>query len=92
MQGHPPQGLPSVVWNDPHIGGDHGFVEFVRVVNDQATLMVTPADAANFPTPLEAWRPMLEDLGNGDSYEWTVLSAAWAEVRAQELTVRKITH
>ena len=25
------------VWNDPHIGGEHGFVEFVRVVDDEKT-------------------------------------------------------
>ena len=30
-------GITSVVWNDPHIGAGHGFVEFVRVVNDQVS-------------------------------------------------------
>jgi hypothetical protein len=25
--GHPPSGIQETVWNDPHIGGDHGFVE-----------------------------------------------------------------
>ena len=75
--GHPPAGITSVVWADPHVGGQHGFVEFVRVVDDEATLLVTPHDRST--TPLEAWRPMLEDLGNGDAYEWTVASAAWAE-------------
>ena len=73
-EGHPPAGLRSVVWNDPHVGGDHGWVEFVRVVDDEAALIVTPEPG----TPLEAWRPMLEDLGSGDSYEWSVASMAYA--------------
>jgi hypothetical protein len=73
--GHPPAGLESVVWNDPHIGAGHGFVEFVRVVKDEATLLVTALDPHT--SPLEAWRPMLEDLGNGDAYEWVVASKAW---------------
>ena len=72
----PAAGLPTIVWNDPHVGGEHGFVEFVRVVDDEATLLVTAEEPHT--TPLEAWRPMLEDLGKGDSYEWTVASAAWA--------------
>jgi hypothetical protein len=76
--GHPPAGIEQTVWNDPHIGGEHGFVEFVRVVDDEATLLVTPENGYAKTTPFEAWRPMLEDLGNGDSYEWTVASAAWA--------------
>ena len=44
--GHPPAGIESVVWNDPHVGGDHGFVEFVRVVDDEATSS-TPADGGS---------------------------------------------
>ena len=75
--GHPPANLQSIVWADPHVGGDGGFVEFVRVVDDEATLLVVPSDGT--VTPLEAWRPMLEDLGGGDSYEWTVASKAWAQ-------------
>ena len=73
------------MWNDPHVGGDHGFVEFVRVVDDEATLLVTAADggSARAGSRLEAWRPMLEDLGDGDSYEWVVASAAWAAEWAQ---------
>ena len=74
--GQPPAGLPTIVWNDPHVGGEHGFVEFIRVVNDEATLLVTAEDKQS--TPFEAWRPMLEDLGKGDAYEWTVSSKAWA--------------
>ena len=75
--GHPPAGIESVVWADPHIGGGGGFVEFVRVVDDEATLLVTPLDPGS--SPLEAWRPMLEDLGKGDAYEWVSASKAWAE-------------
>ena len=75
--GNPPAGIQTVVWQDPHVGGEHGFVEFVRVVDDEATLLVTAASPTS--SPLEAWRPMLEDLGKGDAYEWTVASKAWAE-------------
>ena len=64
--GHPPAGIETVVWNDPHIGGERGFVEFVRVVDDEATLLVTAEEPKT--TPFEAWRPMLEDLGGGDAY------------------------
>ena len=74
--GDPGKDISSVVWNDPHIGGQHGFVEFVRIANDQATLLVTPADPVT--TPLEAWRPMLEDRGHGDAWEWVSVSGAWA--------------
>ena len=74
--GHPPAGIETVTWADPHVGDEHGFVEFVRVVDDEATLLATPLDAG---TPLEAWRPMMEDLGGGDAYEWVAASAAWAE-------------
>jgi hypothetical protein len=48
------------------------------VVDDEATLLVTPEKGYAKTTPFEAWRPMLEDLGDGDAYEWTVASAAWA--------------
>ena len=77
-EGNPPAGLPTIVWNDPHVGGDHGFVEFVRVVDDEATLLVTADLGHKVTTPLEAWRPMLEDLGKGDAYEWVVASKSWA--------------
>eukprot|EP00965_Chrysotila_dentata_P178324 5889568-Pleurochrysis_carterae.AAC.2 len=39
-EGHPPAGIETVVWCDPHLGMHHGFVEFVRVVDDEATLLV----------------------------------------------------
>jgi len=35
--------------------------------------------ASNSPgAPLEAWRPMMEDVGNGDAWEWCFASKAWA--------------
>lgn len=72
-----PAGIETTVWSDPHIGGQHGFAEFVRVVDDEQTLLATPDPSA--PAGLEAWRPMLEDLADGSSWEWTVHSQAWAE-------------
>lgn len=78
--GHPPSGIETSVWNEAHIGGAHGFVEYVRVVDDEATLLVTPERGYHNTSRLEAWRPMLEDSGPGGwNNEWTVHSAAWAE-------------
>ena len=77
--GHPPKGIESTVWNDPHIGQHHGFVEYVRVVDDEKTMLIVADESARKATAFEAWRPQLEDLGNGDVWEWTVYSAAWAE-------------
>lgn len=76
--GHPPKGIESTVWNDPHIGQDHGFVEFVRVVDDEKTLLVVADKGHEAGTTFEAWRPVLEDLGGGDVWEWAVHSEAWA--------------
>lgn len=159
--GHPPKALSAVVWAEPHVGGMAGNVQFVRVVDDEATLVVTPArgedahgglwreryhlkttrdhagpretaaprrvsastaaapgpaasisaprspTAASFahtgasvptaadaavasawPAPLEAWRPMLEDSGDGDAWEWCVASSAWADDWATNRQVR----
>ncbi|XP_065177352.1 uncharacterized protein LOC135808135 [Sycon ciliatum] len=74
--GNPGKDIDAVVWNDPHIGGQHGFVEFVRIAGDHATLLVVPGDPLT--TPLQGWRPMLEDQGHGDSWEWMPLTSAWA--------------
>lgn len=49
----------------PHIGLDHGFVEYVRVVDDERTLLVVPerststsgASKEGQQTSFEAWRP-----------------------------------
>ena len=60
---------------DPHIGGEHAWAEWVRVVGN-SSLYVLPGNAQ---TRMEAWRPLLEDCNfNGAMYEWTVLSGAWA--------------
>jgi len=60
---------------DPHIGGEHAWVEWVRAVGN-ASLYVFPGDAA---TRMEAWRPLYEDCNfNGAMYEWTAVSGAWA--------------
>eukprot|EP00729_Bicosta_minor_P030018 gene30018-biopygen8820 len=71
MAGH----IEESVWLDPHIGGDHGFVEWVRVVVDEQTLLATAEGAG---TPMEAWRPLLEGC-TGDDWEWVVHSKAWAD-------------
>jgi hypothetical protein len=76
--GHPPAGIQETVWNDPHVGGEHGFVEFVRVVDEEATLLVAPEKGFHKSTKLEAWRPMLEDIAGTNAWEWTVHSTAWA--------------
>ena len=72
-------GIEESVWLDPHVGGDHGFVESVRVVVDEQTLLATAEGAG---TPLEAWRPLLEGC-TSDDWEWTVHSKAWADEWAE---------
>ena len=54
--------------------GDHGYVEWVRVVVDEQTLVAT---AEGSGSGLEAWRPLLEGCSS-DNWEWTVHSKAWA--------------
>ena len=68
-------GIEESVWVDPHIGGDHGFAEWARVVVDENVLLAT-ADGAG--TPMEAWRPLMEGC-TSDDWEWTVHSKAWAD-------------
>jgi hypothetical protein len=59
---------------DPHIGSDHAFAEWMRVVGN-GSLLVVPATAS---ARMEAWRPLLEDCNfNGAMSEWTVLSGGW---------------
>lgn len=75
-----PSGIETSCWNEAHIGGDHGFVEYVRVVDDEATLLITQEPGYNTATRFEAWRPLLEDTGPGGwNNEWLVHSQAWAE-------------
>ena len=59
-------GIEQSVWNDPHVGLDHGFVEWVRVVVDEATLLGVPLTAGE---GFEAWRPMLENTCGNDVWE-----------------------
>ena len=52
-------GIEESVWNDPHIGGDHAYVEWVRVVVDQQTLLATSAPGSSESgSGMEAWRPV----------------------------------
>eukprot|EP00039_Didymoeca_costata_P004368 m.72838 g.72838 ORF g.72838 m.72838 type:complete len:1030 (+) comp12363_c0_seq3:71-3160(+) len=73
--------IEQSVWNDPYIGGDHGFVEWVRVVVDQQSLLaITPPHSTEKSgNHFEAWRPILENTCRGDVWEWTVYSKSWAE-------------
>jgi len=77
--------IEQSVWHDPHIGGDHGFVEWVRVVVDESTLLAVPhkdedpePQAHGLPGRLEAWRPIMENTCGGQTWEYTTLSEAWA--------------
>ena len=73
------RGLERMAWAEAHVGLEHGFVEFVRVVDDEATLLVTAERGFESATKLEAWRPLLESVGDsGWDNEWVVYSAAWA--------------
>ena len=35
--------IEQSVWNDPHVGLDHGFVEWARVVVDEQVMLAVPA-------------------------------------------------
>jgi len=60
---------------DPHLGGDHGYTEWIRMTGNES-LLATPATSQ---TSFEAWRPIMEDCNYGGwEHEWLVLSAAWA--------------
>ena len=69
-------GIESSVWNDPHIGRDHGFVEWVRVVVGEATMLAVPITPGE---GFEAWRPMMENTCGDDVWELNSHSKAWAE-------------
>ena len=69
-------GIESSVWNDPHVGLDHGFVEWVRVVVDEATMLGVPLTPGE---GFEAWRPIMENTCGGDVWELVTHSKAWAE-------------
>lgn len=65
--------IETNIANDAHIGGQHGWVEWVRVVVDEQTLIATPL---NNDSAFEAWRPTLE-FGGG-AFEWSTHTTAWA--------------
>jgi hypothetical protein len=59
---------------DANVGGQHGWVEWVRVVEDEQCLLATPLGPHS---PLESWRPILEY--GGGHWSWEVHTAAWAD-------------
>ena len=60
--------IETNIANDAHIGGQHGWVEWVRVVVDEQCVLATPLNAES---KLESWRPILEFGGGG--WEWAHL-------------------
>jgi len=80
-------GIEESVWNDPHIGADHGWVEWARVVVDEQVLLATPSheiSEARRPTAsFEGWRAVMENTCGNDVWEMTWHSEAWAADWAQ---------
>ena len=69
---------------DAHIGGDHGWVEWVRVVVDERCMIATPLlSASSTRSSLEAWRPIFEfGVGHGMGGESAVavfVYASWPQ-------------
>lgn len=67
-------------FSDPYIGQDAGYVQVTRLNGHGPTLLVVPQEA----TPLEAYRPLLEDstrrgITFEGFYEWMAHSKAYAE-------------
>lgn len=65
--------IETNIATDAHIGGEHAWVEWVRVVVDEQTMIATPLNRAS---KMEAWRPIMEF--GGAVPEWATLTAAWA--------------
>ena len=65
--------IETTVANDAHIGGEHAWVQWVRIVVDEQTMIATPL---NRESKMEAWRPIMEF--GGSTEEWATLTAAWA--------------
>lgn len=74
----------SLSFADAHAGGERGSVTWTRA-DGSASLVVSPLDARHAPTPLEAYRPVLEDTAAvaWGTYEWTAHTAAWASEWAE---------
>lgn len=66
----------------------HSRLAVATTPSSRAPLAAAPALASASPAPLEAWRPMLEDTGDGDAWEWCVASSAWAADWATNRQVR----
>ncbi|MBW3552208.1 MAG: hypothetical protein KY466_01790 [Gemmatimonadetes bacterium] len=67
-------------FHDPYIGRDAGYVQVTRLSGAGPALVVVPLEG----TPLEAWRPLLEDrtrrgITFEGFYEWMPHSRAYAE-------------
>ena len=67
-------------FHDPYIGLDAGYVQVVRLDGTGPVLAVTPSG----DTPLEAWRPLLDDRTPRNTthegfYAWTAHSQAWVD-------------
>ena len=85
----PAAGMPVVnvtpveqsVWEDPHVGLDHGWVEFVRLIDGEGTLLAVPARGGelNRSSSFEAWRPVMENTCGNAVWELCTRSRAWAE-------------
>ena len=72
--------IETNIANDAHVGGEHAWVEWTRVVVDEQCVIATPLNRAS---AMQAWRPMLEFGGGG--WEWSVLTASWAAEWEQNL-------
>lgn len=72
----PKSDIEQSVGNDPHVGTDHGFVEWVRVVKGQGSLLAVPL-SSSLSSSFEAWRPIMESSCGNAIWEWNVHSGAW---------------
>ena len=72
--------MPTAHAQDVHIGGSHGWVEWMchttsaHLVSSDQCVIATPLDTGS---RLENFRPILE-FGGGVTYEWAVHTGAWA--------------
>jgi hypothetical protein len=67
--------IKDSVWSDPHIGGQHGYVEWVRCVVDEQTLLAVPLvdpapsrTAAQTTAPSTATTASVLDLSRFESW------------------------
>eukprot|EP01084_Bolivina_argentea_P028655 53226_1 len=75
----PQPDIEQAVWNDPHIGLDHGWVEWTRIVVDEQVMLAFPImQKGSTKTHFEAWRPIMENTCGNSVWEYNVHSLAWA--------------